>query len=281
MPGAAARWRLASLSPCRLPGRLRRHVAAQRHLHRRADGAARGRQPRLLDRSDLRSGRHGASPPGVHPEENDGPRADGGSAGSGGRGAAEHEHHADNIDAGGRALLRTVPRVLTTRVGAERLGGSAVGLAAWEQTDLPAADGRVLQVTATPCRHGPAHLDRGPVIGFALAWRDAPATWSTSRATPSGYEGVAEVARRFRPRAALLFLGAARVAAVGPWPLTMTASEAVEAARALAGGGHRAAAFRGVGALSESREDIASAFARAGLADRLRWPVPGRTIAVA
>ncbi len=39
--------------------------------------------------------------------------------------------------------------------------------------------------------------------------------------------------------------------------------------------------FEGWEHFSESREDIAAAFARAGLADRLRWPVPGRTIAVA
>ena len=39
--------------------------------------------------------------------------------------------------------------------------------------------------------------------------------------------------------------------------------------------------FEGWEHVSESREDIAAAFARAGLVDRLRWPVPGRTIAVA
>jgi L-ascorbate metabolism protein UlaG (beta-lactamase superfamily) len=192
-----------------------------------------------------------------------------------------HEHHADNIDAAGRAMLRSVPRVLTTSAGAERLGGSAVGLAAWQQTDVPAADGRVLRVTATPCRHGPAHLDRGPVIGFALAWQDAPDDVVYVSGDTVWYEGVAEVARRFRPRAALLFLGAARVAAVGPWPLTMTASEAVEAARALAGTVIVPLHFEGWEHFSESREDIVAAFARAGLADRLRWPVPGRTIAVA
>jgi L-ascorbate metabolism protein UlaG (beta-lactamase superfamily) len=192
-----------------------------------------------------------------------------------------HEHHADNIDAAGRAMLRTVPRVLTTRAGAERLGGGAVGLAAWEQTDLPSADGRVLRVTATPCRHGPAHLDRGPVIGFALAWRDAPDEVVYVSGDTVWYEGVAEVARRFHPRAALLFMGAARVAAVVPWPLTMTAGEAVEAARALAGAVIVPLHFEGWEHFSESREDIAAGFDRAGLADRLRWPVPGRTIAVA
>jgi L-ascorbate metabolism protein UlaG (beta-lactamase superfamily) len=192
-----------------------------------------------------------------------------------------HEHQADNIDTAGRAMLRTVPRVLTTAVGAERLGGGALGLAPWEQTDVAAADGRVLQVTATPCRHGPPHLHRGPVIGFALAWRDAPHEVIYVSGDTVWYEGVAEVARRLRPRAALLFLGAARVARVGPWPLTMTAGEAVEAARALAGAVIVPLHFEGWEHFSESHQDITAAFVRAGLADRLRWPVAGRTIAVA
>ena len=46
------------------------------------------------------------------------------------------------------------------------------------------------------------------------------------------YEGVAEVARRFHVTTAFLFLGAARVQAVGPAHLTFTAEEAVEAVRA-------------------------------------------------
>ncbi len=192
-----------------------------------------------------------------------------------------HEHHADNLDAAGRSMLGTVPRVLTTVTGAERLGGSAVGLAPWDHVDLPAADGRVLRVTATPCRHGPAHLDRGPVIGFALASLDAPDDTVYVSGDTVWYEGMAEVARRSSVRAAVLFMGAARVAAVGPWPLTLTAEDAVEAARAFADAVIVPLHFEGWEHFSESRADIAAAFERAGLTGRLRWPAPGRAIAVA
>jgi L-ascorbate metabolism protein UlaG (beta-lactamase superfamily) len=192
-----------------------------------------------------------------------------------------HEHHADNLDAAGRAMAMAAPRVLTTVAGAERLGARAVGLTPWEGTELRAGDGRVLRVTATPARHGPAHLDRGPVIGFALAWADAPGEAIYVSGDTVWYEGVAEVARRFRVRAAVLFLGAARVAAVGPWPLTMTAHDAVEAARAFGEAVIVPLHFEGWEHFSESRAEVEAAFAEAGLRDRLRWPVPGRTIAVA
>ncbi len=61
-----------------------------------------------------------------------------------------HDHHFDNLDQAGRALLPAARQVLTTTAGAERLGAPAVGLAAWSSRDLTAPDGRVLRVTATP-----------------------------------------------------------------------------------------------------------------------------------
>ena len=38
-----------------------------------------------------------------------------------------HDHHADNLDDAGRALLAAVPTVITTNVGARRLGGGCAG----------------------------------------------------------------------------------------------------------------------------------------------------------
>jgi L-ascorbate metabolism protein UlaG (beta-lactamase superfamily) len=50
-----------------------------------------------------------------------------------------HDHHADNLDPGGRALLPRAGRVLTTAAGADRLGGNAIGLEPWSsvQVDTP------------------------------------------------------------------------------------------------------------------------------------------------
>ena len=83
-----------------------------------------------------------------------------------------HDHHADNLDDAGRALLPSAGRVVTTVAGARRLGGDARGLAPWPTTPLEAPGRPTIEITATPCRHGPP-LSRpiiGDVIGFALRW---------------------------------------------------------------------------------------------------------------
>src|SRR4029078_7956885 len=69
-----------------------------------------------------------------------------------------HDQHADTLDNSGRDFLRKAPRVLTTTVGAKRLGGHAAGIAAWQSVNL-SKNGQSVQVTAAPARHGPAGID--------------------------------------------------------------------------------------------------------------------------
>lgn len=186
-----------------------------------------------------------------------------------------HDHHADNLDHAGRDALGSAGLVLTTVPGAERLGGHAVGLAPWHSHDVEASDGRWLRITATPARHGPAGMDRGPVVGFALAFADDPEGIVYVSGDTVWYDGVAEVGRRFPPKIAILFMGAARVREAGSHHLTFTAEEGVTAARAFPGAAIVPLHFEGWAHFSESRQDIERAFAQAGLADRLHWPVPG------
>jgi L-ascorbate metabolism protein UlaG (beta-lactamase superfamily) len=188
-----------------------------------------------------------------------------------------HDHHFDNLDHSGRALLARVPRVLTTAAGAERLKDNAVGLTIWQEVDIPAPGGRVLRVTATPARHGPAHADRGPVVGFALAFLDDPTDVLYLSGDTVWYEGVREVSERFAVRTAVLFMGAARVRAVGEWHLTFTAAEGVEAAQAFSKATIVPVHFEGWDHFSESRPEIDRAFREAGLGPRLRWLAPGRS----
>jgi L-ascorbate metabolism protein UlaG (beta-lactamase superfamily) len=89
------------------------------------------------------------------------------------------------------------------------------------------------------------------------------------------YEGVEEVARRAPAQVLILNLGAARVPAVGPAPLTMTAADGIAAARAFPTAAIVPLHFEGWAHFSESRADITAAFAAAGLADRLHWIAPG------
>lgn len=189
-----------------------------------------------------------------------------------------HDHHFDNLDLVGRAMLPGVKRVLTTRAGAERLGGQARGLTPWESIDLATPEGHILRVTGTPARHGPADGDRGPVTGFVL---EAGAQTLYISGDTVWYEGIAEVSRRFSVDAALLFLGAARVREVGPAHLTFTADEAVEAARAFDKATIIPLHFEGWKHFSESRREIEDTFAAAGLSHRLHWLEPGRATVIA
>jgi L-ascorbate metabolism protein UlaG (beta-lactamase superfamily) len=186
-----------------------------------------------------------------------------------------HDHHFDNLDGGGRAFLASAGRVLTTAAGAERLGGNARGFLPWQTAELALPGGGSLRVTATPTQHGPAHAERGPVVGFVLEPSGEPERVIYLSGDTVWFDGVAEVSRRFAVRTAVLFMGAARVAAVGPWHLTFTATEGVEAARALAGATIVPVHFEDWEHFSEGRPVIAAAFEAAGLADRLRWLARG------
>ncbi len=192
-----------------------------------------------------------------------------------------HDHHEDNLDHRGRESLKNAGRVLTTVDGAKRLGGNAVGLAPWESAEfgVDSVNGSTLKITATPARHGPAHMDRGPVIGFVLSVPGSDQAIYVSGDTV-WYEGVAEVAKKYTVEVVILFMGAARVAQVGPWALTMTAEDGVEVARAFPGAAIVPLHYEGWKHFSESRDEIQKGFAEAGLQHRLKWLEGGRRVAV-
>jgi L-ascorbate metabolism protein UlaG (beta-lactamase superfamily) len=141
-----------------------------------------------------------------------------------------HDHHDDNLDAAGRALLPSAGTVITTVRGAKRLGGHARGLEQWGTTRLEAPGRPAIEITATPCRHGPP-LSRpivGHVTGFALRWegQEHGVLWISGDTVL--YDGVREVADRLQVDTALLHLGGVRFPITGPLRYTMTARQAVE-----------------------------------------------------
>lgn len=181
-----------------------------------------------------------------------------------------HDHHFDNLDAGGRALLPHAAVVYTTMAGAARLGGNAIGLDVWQRIELAGG----VHLTAAPARHGPAHADRGPVIGFVLtAKQPLPVVYLSGDTV--WYDGVIDVGRRFRPRIVLLNVGAAQVSAAGPWPLTFTASEAVELARVWPESTIVPLHFEAWEHFTEGRQEVDAAFQQARLGRRLQWLRPG------
>jgi L-ascorbate metabolism protein UlaG (beta-lactamase superfamily) len=141
-----------------------------------------------------------------------------------------HDHHDDNLDPAGRALLPSAGVVVTTVSGARRRGGGARGLAPWATTRLEAEGRPVIEVTATPCRHGPP-LSRplaGEVVGFALRWdgQEHGALWISGDTVL--YDGVRSVADRLDVGTAIVHLGRVQFPITGPLRYTLTGREAVE-----------------------------------------------------
>lgn len=141
-----------------------------------------------------------------------------------------HDHHGDNLDDAGRALLAGAGTVVTTRAGARRLGGPAVrGLTAGRSTCLRAPGRPPIDITATPCRHGPPLSGPvvGQVIGFALTWpgQEHGPLWITGDTVL--YRAVRRTAAALRPGTVLLHLGGVRFPLTGPARYTMTAADAL------------------------------------------------------
>ena len=88
------------------------------------------------------------------------------------------------------------------------------------------------------------------------------------------YEGVAEVARRFQPRLAILFAGSAKPR--GPFHITMDNNDAIETACAFPSAKIVAVHNEGWGHFTESQADVFRAFGTLGLASRLLTLERGR-----
>ncbi|MDP4265177.1 MAG: MBL fold metallo-hydrolase [Bacteroidota bacterium] len=182
-----------------------------------------------------------------------------------------HDHHFDNLDNSGRQLLSSVDKILTTPVGAERLGSKATGLKNWETVEIPAKDGRILEITGTPCRHGPIDGDRGPVTGFVLNFKGETKGAVYITGDTVWYPGVEEVAKRFDIKRVICFMGAAVVKNVGAAHLTMTVEESIRLAKVFDKATIIPLHFEGWEHFTEGYEEIVKKYEEAGLMDRLQW----------
>jgi L-ascorbate metabolism protein UlaG (beta-lactamase superfamily) len=193
-----------------------------------------------------------------------------------------HEHHDDNLDAAGRALLPSAGVVVTTASGAERLGGGARGLVDWQTTVLEAPGQPPIEVIATPCRHGPplSHPLVGDVVGFALRWdgQEDGVLWISGDTVL--YHGVRQVAGRLAVDTAILHLGGVQFPVTGPLRYTMTARDAIELCGLLRPRTVIPIHYEGWAHFKEGREAIERAFAAAPgeFRDSVRWlPLAART----
>ncbi len=163
-----------------------------------------------------------------------------------------HDQHSDNLDHSGKDFLSRAKRVLTTEAGAKRLGNHAEGLAPWAKTELT-KNGKSLDVIATPARQ-----DGSPIyISGDTVW----------------YDGVAEVARRFKAGVVLPFAGAAQTR--GPFHLTMDTNDTIETARAFPDAVIVPVHTDGWAHFRQSAKDLRATFDTLGFGKRLKLLEPG------
>ena len=196
-----------------------------------------------------------------------------------------HEHHGDNLDLAGRALLPSAGVVVTTLSGAKRLGGGARGLEPWGTTRLEAPGRPTIEITATPCRHGPplSHPLVGDVVGFALRWDDQQhgVLWISGDTVL--YEGVRQVAARLEIDTAILHLGGVQFPVTGPVRYSMTARDAVELCRLISPRTAIPIHYEGWKHFRQGRDAIDREFARApdDIRRRIRWLPIGVEVEIA
>jgi L-ascorbate metabolism protein UlaG (beta-lactamase superfamily) len=184
-----------------------------------------------------------------------------------------HDHHADNLDEAGRAVLPTAKRVLTTVPGARRLGGNATGLLPWTTVEH-----EEVRVTAVPARHGPPGIEwvDSVTTGFVVEWPGQRRGALYISGDTVYFPGIDAIAKRFTIGAAILHLGGVRFPLTGPLRYTFTPDGARRTAALLGNPLIVPVHYGGWTHFVASRGEFASAFAEDGL--DVRWVTPGEPV---
>ncbi|GAB3762408.1 MBL fold metallo-hydrolase [Microlunatus parietis] len=191
-----------------------------------------------------------------------------------------HDQHADNLDRAGRALLPSVPTVVSTPDAAGRLPG-VTGLQPWQTITLAGAT--EVEVTAVPALHGPAGPDTeklsGVVTGFVLRAAGAPTVYVSG--DNASVDLVAEIVDRLGPiDLAVLNVGAANVGRFGDADATLNARTALQASVLLGDAMIIAVHGEGWAHFSESLDHLRLTFGYAGRAEKLIIPPLGVPIMI-
>ncbi|MEV5614136.1 MBL fold metallo-hydrolase [Streptomyces sp. NPDC052225] len=189
-----------------------------------------------------------------------------------------HDHHPDNLDTSGRAFLADVPLVLSTTAAHERIGDAVTALPNWEHVEIERPDGGTLRVTGVPALHGPEGSEPvvGEVTGFVLSGTGLPTVYVSG--DNASLDRVRDIADRFPTvDIAVLFAGAALTPLVPGVPLTLTSDRAAEAAQILGARHVVPLHFEHWGHFSQDGSTLTTAFAEAGLSERLHLLKPGET----
>ncbi len=183
-----------------------------------------------------------------------------------------HDHHEDNLDRAGRAVLPHAEKVITTRAGAKRLGNNAIGLKSWQSTTVKLEDMEI-KVTAMPTHHGSlgSHLIVGETTGFMLEWEGQKHGALYISGDTVWFNGIHEIAQRFKISAAILHIGKAGFPVTGPIRFTLNASEAIHTIKVLNPRKAIPIHYEGWKHFREPRAEAEKQFSAAGLEEKVQW----------
>jgi len=183
-----------------------------------------------------------------------------------------HDHHEDNLDRAGRALLPLAGKVITTGAGAKRLGNDAIGLKTWQSTTIQTDDIEI-KITAAPAHHGSlgSHIIVGETTGFILEWVGQQHGAFYISGDTVWFNGLGEIAQRFKIGTAILHIGAAGFPVMGPIRFTFNAQEAVQAVKVLNPQRVIPIHYEGWKHFKEPKADAEKYFMEAGIKEIVQW----------
>jgi len=192
-----------------------------------------------------------------------------------------HDHHEDNLDRAGRALLPLVGKVITTGAGAKRLGGKTIGLKAWQSTTLEADDIKI-KITAAPAQHGTlgSHLVVGETTGFILEWAGQKHGALYISGDTVWFNGLSEIGQRFKIGTAILHIGGARFPILGLARFTLNAREAIRVIHALKPRRVIPIHYEGWKHFQETGAEAGKVFEASDIKDQIQWLPLGKSTEV-
>jgi L-ascorbate metabolism protein UlaG (beta-lactamase superfamily) len=191
-----------------------------------------------------------------------------------------HDQHKDNLDNAGREFIRTVPRVISTKEARERLEQPNVrGIDEWETVPVPTDLVPGLRITGSPCQHATTrelNQSAGHVLGFLIEWDGQENGALYISGDTVLFEGIYEIARRYKIDTAVLHVGKAGFPAlIGEEYLTFTTEEAIQAARLLKVNKFIPTHMEGWEHFLETPKETHQRIAGSDLAAKLVWLEPG------
>ena len=192
-----------------------------------------------------------------------------------------HDQHKDNLDDAGREYCRTAPVVISTREAQERMGmDNVTGIDEWQTVRMVTDKVPGFRITGTPCQHAPDKEGvkvSGHVLGFMLEWDGQEKGALYISGDTVYFEGVEEIAARYRVDTAILNVGRAGFPAqMGDKYLTFTVAEAIKLAQLFRLNKLVPTRFEGWEHFQEGPALTHDRIVESGLEEILVWLVPGK-----